>query len=89
MKIEVTQDLIDKGVKGDCSACPVALAFLLHPEVGRVAIGPGTLDIDLNVPPFVWSTEELPSKVDDWMADFDMGGQVEPFSFEIEVPGVS
>ena len=75
MIIEVTQDDIRNGVKGDTCACPVALAlqryFSTYIQVDAYVVAIGLEQI------------ELPVKVKTFIKDFDNGHTVCPFAFEL------
>lgn len=82
MKIEVTQDLIDRGVQGDCEACPIALAILLATGAREVDIGYDGVCIGgkRRVEPGA-----VPDAAWQWMNAFDDGRSVEPFSFDLDL----
>lgn len=78
MKIEVTQEDIDKGERGSCSGCPVALAM-------KRALGVQTLLVEDDA---AWTNMEeylLPDPVPDFIGDFDTGEPVKPFTFELPI----
>jgi hypothetical protein len=78
VRIEVGQEDIDQGCKASASYCPIARA------VGRVIRGPvsvGAIWITLED-----STVYLTDEARQWVWDFDNDRDVEPFSFEIDVP---
>lgn len=77
MRIEVTQEHIDKGVMGDCEDCPIARAIRAVGIDASVQdhvmlIGDRTVVVG----PFLFSR----------MFQFDNGYGMDPFSFELEVP---
>jgi hypothetical protein len=83
MRIEVTQEDIDNGLRGNCRQCPIALV---------VARSTGALYVSVNsgiqwsyfrgcVSPEHW--RRIPLEVFRFMSDFDRGRPVEPFSFEL------
>lgn len=76
MKIKVTQDDIDCGVRKVKSACPVALATKLHFSNADVIVDYDTLFIG-----YEWFT--LPEEAKDFINNFDNGDEVEPFEFEV------
>ena len=76
MKIEVTQAHIEQGVKSDCSLCPVALAMA---ESGFDQ--PHATCRDLS---WLGVLVKTPLRVSEWIERFDLGRQVEPFTFEID-----
>lgn len=70
MKIKVTQDHIDRGVRRGLLDCPIALAFGEQP--------------DLNTRDFLCS--HLPIEAVIFIGKFDAGKSVQPFEFEWELP---
>lgn len=76
MRITVTQELIDKGTRGSCCRCPVALAIAAQ----------------TGVPAFVTakiivcgeSEWETPATVRDFIANFDGKNKPNPFQFFLE-----
>lgn len=84
MKIEVTQEDIERGTRGHCALCPVARAVkrAMRTEdvwADGVAIvltrhGDNRLFLD------------TPDEAICFMEEFDAGEPVEPFSFELEAP---
>lgn len=77
--IQVTQQHIDKGVRGSCSSDPIALA-MRDAGLDRPWASPGHL---------AWREQfrdyfvDPPKSVIDFMGDFDNGKDVEPFEFEV------
>ena len=83
MKIEVTQKDIDEGVQGECTLCPIALAFKRNINFKAVYVNGKSID--------VWyprsggvKTYELPKKAQTFVKRFDRQEPVKPFSFELE-----
>jgi hypothetical protein len=81
MKITVTQEHIDKGIREDCTACPIALALRERGfdkySVGRYAIYPN------------WGRRGavgLSRAAVRFTREFDQGLPVQPFSFNL--PGL-
>ena len=84
MKIQVTQQDIDNGLKGLCTHCPVALAFKRVIQGGSVEVGDAAYIFPYNFDgPTVMIT--LPEFVHKFIRAFDSGNKVEPFEFECEV----
>lgn len=80
MKIEVTQEHIDKGRRRSCWGCPVALAM-------RSA---GLLNAHAAATFYIWGAhgqffKDLPKDVTSHIEYFDQTGKMRPFSFELEV----
>jgi hypothetical protein len=85
--ISVTAAHIARGVRDDCENCPVALAIRdAIPDVKLVAV-------DGNRATFAgrydWIDIELPLAVGEFIGNFDDGGTVGPFSFDLDYPAVT
>src|SRR5690348_452339 len=80
-QIEVTQEDIDKGLKGNCSACPIALA------VNRTIPGANSTVSDMfnhvYCPGVSRKNADTPDDAAWFISDFDDGKPVEPFSFTL------
>lgn len=80
VKIDVTQDMIDKGIRGNTSLCPIAKALraagLKRPSVGTYAF------FDMKKERY---QIELPKKALTFITHFDGQGRnaVKPFSFNL------
>ena len=78
LTVEVTQQDIERGSLIECRSCPVALA--LQRATGR--------EVEVAGPWFIFANSRrhfnLPESVRDFVAQFDSGVAVQPFSFEIE-----
>lgn len=76
MKIQVTQEDIDKGIRQAPCSCPVGRAVKREID-GCVSVGYATV-----------ATEEklywLPDEVSNFIFNFDRGIIVKPFEFELE-----
>ena len=85
MKIDVTQEHINKGQRGDSFSCPVALALLdegfIRPSIGSVFIE--ELGYTLTRKGFIVRTPHVASR---FTRNFDRGDEVKSFSFELETP---
>lgn len=81
MIIEVTEQDIDAGLRNSCFSCPVARAFQRKLET-QVTVG-HTDAVVYRKGLFV-ATILLPEVVKLWIATFDAGKKVEPFSFEVD-----
>lgn len=80
--IEVTQQDIDKGIRGNSCACPVAWAI-------RSAIGDGDIEIRVGEDLITVGNAQVPvPKIAyRFIRAFDYGlYSVEPFTFTLEVP---
>jgi len=78
--VPVTQEDIDNGKRSDAHECPLALALLrVLPEGTRVSVGVFTARINDT------SLIDLPRVTERWTAAYDMGGQVSPVTFELDL----
>src|SRR2546423_13684013 len=82
MKITVTAEDIDGGIRRDPHNCPVARALrragVAHSGVGGIAVMLGNQDQRMMV--------FLPGPAQEWIMQFDWGQPVQPFEFEIVLP---
>ena len=81
MKVEVTQAMIDEGKRDNCRACPIALALIRATGEAEVSVGWGQARIGRSFSPdcrFV----SIPHEACLFIAAFDQGQEVAPFSFE-------
>ena len=84
MKISITQDHIDRGIRFNCSRCPAALAII--EATGR--------EVEVSIS-WVWLHEKkyeraarrirISPEVSQFMREFDVGLPVLPFDFELEM----
>lgn len=77
MLINVTLDSIERGHRVDCGRCPVAFALR---EVFGDGVSVGWDLININ-----GSVIETPKVVRDFIHRFDLGHEVAPFSFILEL----
>ena len=80
MKIVVTQNDIEQGVRYKACACPVALAIKRRTSrecevAGRYMVFLSNLNTE----------HDLPTPVHKFVVAFDMGKPVKPFSFELDL----
>ncbi len=85
--IEVTDDDIFDGIKSSCHSCPIALAAI-RINVARIISVNSTTMVVRNSYSRNGNFIVLPIEAIDFIAAFDADQEVEPFSFEIEVPDV-
>ncbi|MCI0537687.1 MAG: hypothetical protein L0Z50_20935 [Verrucomicrobiales bacterium] len=87
MRIEVTQNDIDKGCEKDCLKCPVALAinrvlrkpYVCYVDIPLIRIRKGrSLDFVCEI--------LTPEVAIDFIRAFDPGRDVSPFSFDLSIP---
>jgi hypothetical protein len=84
--IIITQDDINKGKRGECSLCPVALAAqrAFPDKCPQVAAWNMYLDSSADV--LDGPSITLPDEVREFIVAFDRGQSVSPFAFTIRVP---
>ena len=75
MIVNVTQQCINEGEKGNPNNCPVALA--IQKEGLMCSVHPEDVRFDHYGP------VDLPQDSIDWITSFDDGQEVEPFSFVV------
>lgn len=84
IKIDVTQEDIDSGLRGSCHDCPVARAILgVLAPLNVVLVG--TTYISLEKPGCRW-TGRSTKKISKFIQQFDSGILVKPFSFSLNIP---
>lgn len=82
MKIQVTQDHIKNGVRGNCTKDPVALALL---DAGFIAPWVSPTRIKYTDKEFGYRHEvDVPENVMDFLFRFDNELPVSSFNFEVE-----
>ncbi len=86
VRVRVTQEDIDEGVRGDCAGCPVARALLRTvPGILAAHVSTGHVDLEMYVAPdFV--DIPLPSIAVTAIAEFDAGYPMSPFDFDLPLP---
>lgn len=83
IKVEVTQEHIDRGASNDCWSCPIALSLGNYFDKSKVFYEVDAHYIDFpNEDILCLLKEEAVSFID----DFDSNKKVKPFSFDLEVP---
>ena len=81
MRIDVTEEDIQEGVKCDCDACPIARAV-------RRATGDQTLSVmGYGVYRGAMLIGRFPKKATDFVISFDSDDSVKPFSFNLDMRG--
>lgn len=81
MKVIVTQDHINNGMKNCTKLCPIALALREHGVAPSVGASHAGLYIDNGF----WYRGRLPDAAQLFVARFDEGDKVEPFEFDLEL----
>lgn len=85
--INVTQEHIDRGERGDQSGCMVALAAReALPICGIVKVCSYVIALEHVADQSMYCYEGFPIQVVEQIFNFDMGWPVAPFSFEQTVP---
>ena len=78
VEIEVTAEHIELGERWNCRRCPIAHA--INTALGRMC------DVKADVVEIDGEWFELPKKARNFVADFDAGFSVLPFSFTLDYP---
>jgi len=87
MKISVTQEHIDSGVRNACSRCPVALAIAEHVRNGIfVHVNRHLAFKNDKDKKYLWESVLLPENVLDLIHHFDRAGTVKPIEFDLQIP---
>ncbi len=79
--VEVKDTHIKEGVKCACMSCPIALAIIDATKAKAHEVFVGGSYVDL-----YGRHRQLPDAARQFIADFDCGMPVIPFSFELELP---
>lgn len=82
MRIEVTKEDIDLGTRRNPCECPVARA-IVRAAGERCSVGAYTVGFER------WRWALLPDDARDFIAAFDFGCSVSPFSFDLSVEGAA
>ena len=86
LKVDVTQDDIDKATPGSCGYCPIALAFKrANKKTNWCSVTLSSIEWTTHGAYFTWS---LPEKLKDFIRRFDSRAEVKPFKFTIHVENV-
>jgi hypothetical protein len=83
VKIEVTQDDIEKGKRNQCNLCPVARAVKRVAHIWGVG-SPGVYPTERMAP--LNSIADLPYKARTFVCRFDNALPVKPFTFTLNIP---
>lgn len=84
VKIEVLQSDIDSGRPDDCGFCPVALAIKRAANVKTIHVSLATVVIYFTKSSLC--RIKLPAEANEFIDKFDAEKEVEPFSFDLEIP---
>ncbi len=81
MKIQVTQEDIDKGCRNNRYDCPIAWATLRTTKSNYVSVESKFVVLD-------WGTYLLPESAREFVRLFDQGESMRPFEFDLacEIP---
>jgi hypothetical protein len=82
MKIEVTQQDIDKGLSNNCFLCPIAHAVKRKMNTDCILVYCDRISVMSTI--FSSYFYKLPKKAQTFIKQFDDGKPVKPFTFEIE-----
>lgn len=86
MRIEVTQERIDRGKRQHACVCPVALALIPHMPKGTTFY---VREYGLEVCEHVFDANKwqvnFPREVVEFITAFDRGDPVSPFAFELPI----
>ena len=83
MRIKVTQKNIDKGYRGSCDTCPLALALKeAIPTARLVSVGTESIGFTREGQSR-WKIIKLPPQARFFVDDFDAGKPVKPFEFDL------
>ena len=86
IKINVTQEDIDKGIQGSCVNCPTGLALQrTFPSSNYIHVDTVDIEYGINPESDEFKSVETPQEVIDFIDDFDNGKPVKPFFFELEL----
>lgn len=86
MKVEVTQEHIDKGQRREHDKCPIALAV---EDIGYKSVSVDGKSLDAwkdkvdGVKGYIYG--DLPDEAVEFIRTFDRGDKVEPLTFEFEM----
>src|SRR4051812_22845581 len=89
VRIDITQDHIDRGVKGRSRECPVSLGITEHllpgceAVVGASGAWFGIVDADSEEMADLCGFINFPPEVTDFIIAFDNGKKVAPISFDL------
>lgn len=85
IKIEVTQEDIDRGKQGSRCWCPIARAIkrTLYWMPGDTMIPDGRVEVSIAQVAIEDGRADLPFEASNFIVAFDRGEPVKPFSFEL------
>lgn len=84
MKIDVTQEDINRGKKGSILSCPIALAVKRQTGLHVVHAYCGAVEYSLAPREGKWMRGDYPKEVQDWVMAYDSFRHVLPISFDCE-----
>jgi hypothetical protein len=86
ININVTQACIDRAIRSDCRACPIALAAMMAmPDADIINVGSCVMTVVDDSGDNVKSRYVLPNSARNFIQQFDCNLPVKPFSFTIEL----
>jgi hypothetical protein len=87
VRIEVTQDDIDLGIRGAACLCPIARAGARRvPARYLVSVDGHVFDLFSDEKGRPDCTRRLPDEAVAFVAEFDRGESVAPISFDLDIP---
>jgi len=86
--VEVTAEDIEKGEKEECERCPIACALLRSAGTARAFVDGSEMAAGdwEGMFPEIAQRVPMPPDAAEFVADFDEGRIVEPFTFTVELP---
>ena len=86
LSIDVTAQNIREGYQNSCRSCPIALA--VQRATSR-CVNVSNREVGFFLAGHVAQTVDLPKRARDFIAAYDRGDPVEPFSFQLPLPAVA
>lgn len=85
--VEVTEDDIRQGIRGECGTCPLARALNRVVE-SQWKVKVYSFHAQLEDAADLWEAV-LPNSAEDFVASFDRGGPGEPFAFDLSFNSIN
>lgn len=85
MRITVTQEDIEKGVRRNCVRCPIALAMTRQTGLPWFVDERGGIVFSHKHPKNIQLMVDLPWQAMDFMSGFDSGLPMFPFTFDLDI----
>lgn len=85
VRVRVTQEDIDAGVRDDCNRCPLALAVMRAvPQAKMAVVTYASVKLVMDATTLV--TAKLPDRATLAIVEFDSSGTMSPFEFDLPLP---